>query len=189
MLFQKTMMALRPKGHFVARTKILTKHQGQQREQSQPRGGKPGAGAQPHALFSSRGGNLKKFEVYKMTSTWKMCFKRSPGAHFEGGSFQGCKKVAPTATRALFCRGHKWASEAFLKNVNGTYAGSRFLRKCCAHISHSKIFSLPKGLQQPTQELGTNRFSRAKNRFLLSACPNIGFCWAGEIRTSQGCQQ
>ena len=32
-------------------------------------GGKPSAGAQPHALFAPRGGNLKKFEVYKMTST------------------------------------------------------------------------------------------------------------------------
>ena len=32
-------------------------------------GGKPSAGAQPHALFASRGGKLKKFEVYNMTST------------------------------------------------------------------------------------------------------------------------
>ena len=32
-------------------------------------GGKPGTGAQPHALFARREGNLKKFEVYKMTST------------------------------------------------------------------------------------------------------------------------
>ena len=69
MLSQKTMMALRPKGPLVARTEILTKHQGQQQEQPPPRGGKPGAGAQPHALFASRGGNLKKFEVYKMSAT------------------------------------------------------------------------------------------------------------------------
>ena len=65
-------------------------------------GGKPGPGAQAHALFASRGGNQKKFEVYKMPATSKMCLKRSPGADFEEGSFQRGKNVAPTATRALF---------------------------------------------------------------------------------------
>ena len=140
MLSQKTMMALRPKGPFVARTKILTKHQGQQQEQSQPRGGKPGPRAQAHALFASRGGKQKKIEVHKMSASAKMCLRPSPEADFWGGSFQRGKNVAPTATRTLFWKGHKGASEAFLKNVNGTPTGSRFLRKSRARLGHSKIF-------------------------------------------------
>ena len=184
MLSQKTMMALRPEGPFVARTKILTKHQGQQREQPPPRGGKPGAGAQPHALFASRGGNQKKFEVYKMPATSKMCLRRSPGADFEGGSFQRGKNVAPTATRALFWKGHKRASEALLKNVNGTATGSRFLRKSRARLGHSKILSAKRGAEQAEANLGANRFSGAKRWFSRFACQNIGFCCTGEIATS-----
>ena len=189
MLSQKTMMALRPKGPLVARTTILTKHQGQQQEHHPPRGGQPGPRAQPHALFFSRGGKQKKIEVHKMSASAKMCLRPSPEADFWGGSFQRGKNVAPTATRTLFWKGHKGASEAFLKNVNGTPTGSRFLRKSRARLSHSKIFGAKRGLQQPKPALGTNRFSGAKRWFSGFACQNIGFCCTGEKGASSRCQQ
>ena len=142
MLSQKTMMALRPKGPLDAKTKILTKHQGQQQEQPPPRGGKPCPRAQAHALFASRGGKQKKIEVHKMSASAKMCFRPSPGADFEEVSFQRSKNVAPTATRARFCKGHKRASEAVLKNVNGTIAGSRFVKR--SHVPRPQTAFWPK---------------------------------------------
>ena len=189
MLSQKTMMALRPKGPLVARTTILTKHQGQQQEHHPPRGAQPGPRAQPHALFFSRGGKQKKIEVHKMSWSAKMLTRPSPEADFWGGSFQRGKNVAPTATRTLFWKGHKRASEAFLKNVNGTPTGSRFLRKSRARLGHSKIFGAKRGLQQLGRDLGGHRFSRAKRWFSGFACQNIGFCCTGKICTSQGDQQ
>ena len=45
-------------------------------------GGKPGPGAQAHALFASRGGKQKKFEVHKMSASAKKCLRPSPGADF-----------------------------------------------------------------------------------------------------------
>ena len=184
MLSQKTMMALRPKGPLVARTTILTKHQGQQQEHHPPRGGQPGPRAQPHALFFWRRGKQKKIEVHKMSASAKMCFRPSPGADFQEGSFQRSKNVAPTATKALFCKGHKRASEAFLKNVNATAAGSRFLRKSRARLGHSKILGAKGGSEQHKQALSPHRFSGAKRRFSGFACQNIGFCCTGEIATS-----
>ena len=43
-----------------------------------------------------------------------------------------------------FAKGHKRANEAFLKNVNGAAAGSRFLRKSRVRFYHRQIFG-PKG--------------------------------------------
>ena len=189
MLSQKTTMALRPKGPLVARTTILTKHQGQHQEQHPPRGGQPGPRAQPHALFFSRGGKQKKIEVHKMSASAKMCLRPSPEADFWGGSFQRGKNVAPTATRTLFWKGHKRASEAFLKNVNGTPTGSRFLRKSRARLGHSKILAQKGAPNKQKPALRANRFSGVKRRCSGFACQNIGFCCTGETDTSSRWQQ
>ena len=71
MLSQKTMMALRPKGPMVARSTILTKHQGQQQEHHLPRGGQPGPRAQPHALFFREGGSRRKLKCIRCLQVQK----------------------------------------------------------------------------------------------------------------------
>ena len=45
-------------------------------------GGQTKPGAQPHALFASRGGKRKKIEVHNMSASAKMCLRPSPEADF-----------------------------------------------------------------------------------------------------------
>ena len=116
---RKAKMTLMLNEPFVAKTKILTRHQNQKRGQSRTRGGKPGPGAQPHALFTSRGRNLKKFEVCNMTSTGKKYFKCHGKYFLKEAFFAGAKLSPPLLPERYFAGGINEQASHFWKTCTG----------------------------------------------------------------------
>ena len=83
------------------------------------------------------------------------------------GSFGMCKIVPPIATRALICKGHKLASDMFLKNVLRSAMGRPFPSKKSFLRGQRCDFMAPKRLTTTESHFAGSSFFNSRKQNLI----------------------